>query len=137
MDPILLINLLGSAASIASLLISVNREVVTPETIEEFREQIPQKYWKDLTSKEGLGLIALLVVDPDLLDDLTQDVQSAESEYRRCLKRAKTPTARDACDRRGERRICETLNRIMDRNDDKLPTDFLRDTWTSYKCARY
>ncbi len=137
MDPISLFNFLGSVASIASLLISLGRKEITLETIEEFREQIPQKYWKDLTSEEGLGLIALLVIDSDLLDDLTQDVQSAQGEYRRCLKRAQTSTARDACDRRAERRICETLNRIKDRNNDKLPTDFLRNTWTSYRCMRY
>lgn len=137
MDPILLFNFLGSAASIASLLISLGRKEVTLETIREFREQIPEKYWQDLTSEEGLRLITLLVIDPDLLDDLTRDVQSAQSEYRRCLKIAQTSTARDGCDRRVERRICETLNRIMDRNEDKLPTDFLENTWTSYRCVRF
>jgi len=137
MDPITLFTFLGSATSIASFLISLGRKEVTQETIGVYREHIPEEYWKDLSSREGLDLINLLIIDSDLLEDLTGDVQSHKREYRRCLRKAQIPTERDACDRQVERGICETLNRIMDRNGGKLPTNFLEDTWISYACVRY
>ena len=91
----------------------------------------------ELTSDEGVKFINLLVMDPDLLDSLEADVKDSETEYNKCLRNGKSPQERDACDKRAERRICETLNRIKDRNDDDLVTDYLRNRWKSYRCIRY
>ncbi len=137
MDPILLFNFLGSAASIASLLVSLGSKEVTTETIEKLRERIPKKYWNDLISQEGAALISLLIIDKDLFNFLIHNIKSTQIEYRRCLNRARTPVARDACDQQATRKICEILNRIKDRNNDKLPTDYLQNIWASYRCMRY
>ena len=136
MDPITFFGFVGSACSIASFLISSDLRA-TAANVREFLSEVPAKFHDDLVSDEGLDLVNLLVIDQNLLDDLTDDVQNSETEYRKCLRKGKTPQQRDVCDRRAERRICETLNRIRDRNDDQIPTDYLRDRWTSYGCVRY
>ena len=87
-------------------------------------------------SADGLRLINLLVIDEGLLKTLTDQVRKAIAAYDRCLKRGKTRQDRNACDVRAERDVCEALNRIMDRNEDKIPGDFLNGQWKSFRCVR-
>ena len=87
-------------------------------------------------AEEARGLVALLVIDPGLLDHLTGTVSAASQAYMTCLRDASTVQEKAACDRRAERDICDTLNRIRDRNADDLPTGYLRNQWTSYGCIR-
>jgi hypothetical protein len=136
MDPITFFGFVVSACNIASFLISSGLRA-TATNVQEFFAEVPTKFHDDLVSDDGLELINLLVIDQDLLDDLIDDLRNSETEYRKCLRKGKTPQQRDACDRRAERRICETLNRIQDKNKDQLPTDCLRGRWTSYQCVRY
>lgn len=127
---------LASASTIASLLISADLKV-TVRNVREFLSRVPREFREDLSSEEGIELINLMVIDPDLLGDLTGEVQKSERDYRRCLRKGKTPQERDRCDRRAERAICEALNRIRDRNDNDIPTEFLKKRWESYRCVPY
>ena len=136
MDPLTFFGFISSACSIASFLISSDLKATT-QTVRGFLSKIPENYRDDISSEEGLKLVNLLIIDPELLDDLTDDVHNYEKDYRRCLRRGKSPQERDRCDRRAERGICETLNRIMDKNEEEIPTEYLRTRWSSHRCVRY
>jgi hypothetical protein len=81
---------------------------------------------------------ALTIIDPRILSVLRDQVDRAISKYATCLQRSITSQERDACDRRCERAVCETLNRLMDRNGGGLPHDeYLEAQWMSFGCIRY
>lgn len=143
MDPLTAIALISAACSIASYLKAYNRDVTLPNIL-EFLPRVDtggqaalSSSQAELTSESGLQLIHFLVINPDLLEELTQHTKNSEKDYINCLRRAKRSQERDRCDRIAERSICETLNRIMDRNDGRLPTEFLIRLWASYNCVRY
>jgi len=138
MDPITFFGLIGSVCSIASYLSSINQEA-SSNNINDYISDIPEKYREDIISDEGIAFINLLIIDNELLNDLIKDVQVSENAYRDCLRiaRGQRSQVRDGCDRKAERLICETLNRVMDRNDSVLPTEFLKARWISYQCARF
>jgi hypothetical protein len=77
-----------------------------------------------------------LIIDKGLLDDFTDKVKDAIKEERNCIKKAKTGQELDACGRRAEKSVCNSLNYIRERNDDDLPTDYLNDAWKSYGCIK-
>jgi hypothetical protein len=124
-----------AAVSVAQFLVS-ERLAVTIDNIRSHFRQRGEAVPDDLESAEGAKLVEVLVIHPDLLDDLQKDTQSAIGSYRKCLERAQKPQEKAACDRRAERHVCDTLNRIRDRNNDELPTDFLQAQWASFDCAR-
>lgn len=133
MDALSLFGFVSSSCSIASFLISSDLRS-TIENVRKFLSEVPAKYHRELTTPEGVDWIGLLVIDPDLLDDLVERVRTSEKEYRECIRSSSSAQERDSCDRRAQRNVCETLNRIRDRNQDVLPTDFLRKRWESYRC---
>ena len=79
------------------------------------------------------AIIGVLVIDPDLLDDLKRELAGCTEKYRKRLKGG-SRSDRDAADHQAERCVCEILNRIRRRNKGVLPGD-LADPWQSYKCV--
>ncbi|MEK6372732.1 MAG: hypothetical protein AABO58_08550 [Acidobacteriota bacterium] len=121
--------------AIATFLIS-EQLPVTIESIKRFFAPRGIAPPADVTSPEGVAFVNLLVIDPDLLDDLTEQTQDGVKRYRQCLKQASQPQERAACDRKAEKDVCDTLNRIKDRNEDQLPTNYLDKQWKSFGCVR-
>lgn len=134
MNPLDLLNLLGAAASISSLLVNTRYEGNVREGVIENAWRIPRPYQGILTSREGIELINALIIDKDLLDDIVKQIEGAKRKYRRSL-RSGSRQARHAADRRAEMEICEHLNRIKMRNGGDLPLEDLRDAWRSYGCV--
>jgi len=163
LDPITGIGLIGSACSVASFM----RRNQLDATFENIRDAIPQvsqgmpekqgqtekqgqqkpqkfqefpfdqQFQNVIVSPAGIDLIKLLIIDEDLLKFLAGNARRAQVEYRKCIKAATNSQGRDACDRQVERRVCEALNRIMDRNGGSLPDlEDLANMWQSYGCAR-
>jgi hypothetical protein len=126
---------IDTAVAVATFLVS-ERLPATIENIRAYfgrsRREAPSEFSPD----EAQGLVALLVIDPDLLGDITDKVRGAIDAYRSCLRKALRPQENAACDRRAERDVCDALNRIKDRNKDELPTDFLKGQWDSFGCVR-
>ncbi len=129
------LNYIDTAFGVATFLIS-ERLPATIENIRAFfvgrRQEVPAGF----RLEDVQQLIALLIIDPDLLSDLMDSVRRAADEYRTCLRNVQRPQERAACDRRAERDICDTLNRVRDRNGGDIPTDYLNDQWNSYGCIR-
>ena len=130
----LTLDYIKTATAVATFLVSGRLEATVTNIRDYFRSR-PSPLAATFEQPKEVAFVAKLVINPDLLDDLTQDVQGSITDYRDCLNASTRPQERDACDRRAERRVCETLNRIRDRNDDELPTDYLNDQWTSYRCV--
>jgi hypothetical protein len=126
---------IDTAVRVATFLFS-ERLPATVQNIRAFFTRQKAEPPPGFSPDEAAGLIALLVIDKDLLDDLTGIIRDAIERYRTCLRRAARPQESDACDRRAERDICDSLNRIRNRNKDNLPTDFLKSQWDSYGCVR-
>lgn len=126
---------IDTAVAVATFLMS-ERLPATIENIRAFFRRTAREQPSAFTPEEGQGLVSLLIIDPELLRDLSDIVKRAIEKYRACLRAAARPQESDACDRRAERDICDALNRIRNRNNGDLPTDFLQNQWASYGCVR-
>lgn len=126
---------INTFVTVATFLIS-EQLPVTIESIRKFFEPRGIAPPPDVTSPQALKFINLLVIDQDLLDDLTDETREGVKRYANCLKMASTTQERAACDRRAEKDVCDTLNRIKDRNEGDLPTDYLDKQWRSFGCVR-
>ncbi|HEX8412247.1 MAG TPA: hypothetical protein VF883_25590 [Thermoanaerobaculia bacterium] len=126
---------INTFVTIATFLIS-ERLPVTIENIRAFFEPRGITPPADITTPDALRFVELLVIDEALLEQLTEQTEEGVKSYTKCLKAAATPQQRAACDRRAEKDVCDTLNRIRDRNEDKLPTDYLDKQWRSFGCVR-
>ena len=125
---------IDTAVGVATFLMS-ERLPATVENIKAFFKREKREPPPGFSPDEAQGLVALLVIDPDLLKDLTERVRKAIEVYRKCLKKATRTQENDACDRRAERDVCDTLNRIKNRNKGNLPTDMLQNQWDSFGCV--
>lgn len=126
---------IDTAVAVATFLVS-ERLPATVESIRSFFRREEREPPPGFSPDEAQGLVALLVIDPGLLGDLTGKVRGAIDSYRNCLRNALRTQENDACDRRAERDVCDALNRIRNRNKGDLPTDFLINQWDSYGCVR-
>ncbi|TAL82580.1 MAG: hypothetical protein EPN74_16900 [Rhodanobacter sp.] len=125
---------IDTAVGVATFLMS-ERLPATVENIRSFFKREKRDPPPNFSPDEAQGLVALLIIDPDLLKDLSERVRKAIEAYRYCLRKAVRPQENDACDRRAERDICDTLNRIKSRNKGNLPTDILNNQWHSFGCV--
>ncbi len=128
---------IDTAVAVATFLVS-ERLPATIENIQSFFSRSRRERPASFRPEEAQGLVTLLVIDPDLLDDLATRVGDAITSYRACLRNAPPfrPQESAACDRRAEIAVCDAINRVQDRNNDVLPTDYLRDQWQSFRCVR-
>lgn len=83
----------------------------------------------------ALEVVALLIIDPDLLDDLKRRVEDCIAKYRRAMGAGGPRGQQDVADKQAERCVCDALNRIKRRNDGKLPGGRFLDWWKSYRCV--
>ena len=125
---------IDTAVAVATFLVS-ERLPATVESIRAFFRQERREPPLGFSPDEAQGLVALLVIDPGLLADLSETGRGAIDSYRGCLRKASRTQESDACDRRAERDICDALNRVRNRNKGNLPTDFLKNQWDSYGCV--
>jgi hypothetical protein len=124
---------IDTAINVANFLISER----LPVTVENIRAYFRGKSRpENFDPQEAASFVQLLVIDEDLLNDLTDKVKNGVNEYRDCLKKAVRPQESAACDRKAEITVCDTLNRVMDRNKDELPSDYLDNQWQSFSCVR-
>ena len=150
MDPLTVIGVLGSAASIASYLSSYRqrdgvqriRKIEAQDVVEtagKVRRVVNQEYVEILASEDGLELInSLTIISPRVLLTLEEQLEGAEADYAKCLETATNESESHACDRKYEAKICDVLNRIRRRNGDKLPeSEFMNNLWQSFRCSMY
>lgn len=123
-----------AAVAVAKFLVSQNLKATVSDIRKYFeaRGELPPE---GLADPDAVEFVALLTINRDLLSDLEAAANEGVTRYRDCLKKASKRQERDACDRRAERDICETLNRIKERNQGHLPTKHLRDQWSSFGCV--
>jgi len=126
---------IDTAIGIATFLIS-DRVPVTVTNIRNFFRVQKREPPQELDIDDVTPLIALLVIDPELLGVLNDKVKKAIGAYKDCIRVASRPQEDAACDRKAERDVCDSLNRIMDRNDGELPTRYLQNQWKSFGCVR-
>jgi hypothetical protein len=127
---------INTAATVAGFLISQDLKV-TIENVRDFFRRNPSNLSTQFERPQELAFLQRLVIDPELLEELTGEVPGAIGAEIKCLKAARTHQAKDACGRRAEKSVCDALNRIQDRNHDDLPTEYLKDRWNSYRCVRF
>lgn len=126
---------IDTAIGIATFLMS-DRLPVTVNNIRNFFRVQRREPPEDFDIEDSAPLVALLVIDPGLLEVLEDKVKNAIATYKNCIKAASRPQEDAACDRKAERDVCDSLNRIMDKNDGELPTQFLKNQWRSFGCVR-
>lgn len=131
----LVLQSIATTVAVAKFLISKDL-ATTVENIRAYFSKRDEPMPKELTTPGGVALVQLLVIDPDLLDELDKQTRDGVSAYIKCLQRAQRRQEKDRCDRLAEKDVCDTLNRIRDRNDGELPTDYLEDQWKSFGCVR-
>lgn len=125
---------LNTAVALSTFLISSDLRA-TVENVKAYFRGNPSDLDVQFELPQEIALINL-IIEKDLLDDLTKRVGDSITDERNCLQNARTGQEMDACGRRAEKSICNNLNYIKDRNDDDLPTDYLDDKWGSYGCVR-
>lgn len=133
-SPVSVLQYIDTAVAVATFLVSER----LPATIETIKRYFSHKGKEEPTEKfaeKSQGLIQLLVIDPGLLSTLKDKIKSAIEAYKACLSTASRPQENDACDRRAERDICDTLNRIKSRNNGVLPDHELDNQWQSFGCV--
>lgn len=124
---------MNTAISLAAFLVSSDLKA----TVQDFRfyfEKYPSKLAAKFEAKKELEFVAQLIIDPTLLEELRGRVEGAIDDEVKCLRIAVKPQQMDACARKAERSVCNALNYIRERNEDELPTDFLKEKWRSYGC---
>jgi hypothetical protein len=127
---------IASLASIASLAIQVGIPG-SPDfgaVLRNLRSRLTGPQQAALDTPGAEELIILLIIDPDLLDDLKKSIEHCVEQYRRAIRGGKTRSKRDVIDHEAERCVCENLNRLKRRNGGKLPDGKFSDWWESYRC---
>ncbi|AGC77940.1 hypothetical protein LX97_03386 [Nonlabens dokdonensis] len=121
---------------VADFLIS-ERLSSTVENIRSFfdKKEIDKPSNFDLNEAKDF-IDSLMQIDMRILDTIRKDINEAIKKYTECLKDAINRQEKNACDIRAERAVCDSLNRIMDRNGDNLPSKYLKNQWKSFKCVR-
>ena len=138
MTPIDVIGLLGSVASMASLIRESEWKGNIAGGLSYFRNSITTEHQKVFETEGGRKLLDILIINEGLFGDLVEEVKNAQDEYRKRLKNSSNANQRDAADRYVEKEVCEHLNRIRDRNKGVLPdVKDLQDAWESYKCVEF
>lgn len=132
----LTLDYIRTATTVATFLIS-QQLAATASNIRNYFRGHSEPLAPLFEQPEEVAFVGKLVIDRELLRGLTADVSESVKAYMDCLHHSRTPQERDGCDRRAERRVCETLNRIRARNQGQLPTDYLRHQWESYGCVLY
>lgn len=91
-----------------------------------------------LNSREGIEFLNNLTIDPIFLRELIRAIEKARKKMIQSYRKAKNSQQRDAADAIAQREICDLLNRIMNRNNGKLPSspEFLSQAWVSYGCVK-
>ena len=79
---------------------------------------------------------SLMKIDSRILEVIGDNINDAIDNYAICLKSANGRQEKNACDIRAERAVCDSLNRIMDKNNDELPSEYLKSQWDSFRCIR-
>lgn len=126
---------INTAVTLASFLVSQDLQA-TAENVRSFFRRNPSDLANKFEQTHELAFVAKLVIDPELLEELSGSVADAIGEEVDCYSKATTPQKKDACARKAEKSVCDSLNRIKDRNNDDLPTSDLYNAWESYRCER-
>lgn len=126
---------INTAVAIATFLIS-NDLKATVENVRQYFAVQKEPLDSTFLQVDEIKFVAKLIIDDDLLRELSDLANGAIHRERNCLKKATDAQSRDACARRAEKDVCDLLNRILDRNQDELPTEELKKRWLSYRCAR-
>lgn len=127
---------IDTAIGVATFLMS-ERLPVTIENIRSFFRRKKVEKPEIFDPEEAKDFVAsLITIDPIILNVLNDKVKDAIASYADCLRQAISPQENAACDRRAERSVCDTLNRLMDRNIGVLPSDYLKNQWAAFGCVR-
>ncbi|MEP1422607.1 MAG: hypothetical protein ABJK59_12625 [Erythrobacter sp.] len=134
-----ILSVFGSLSSIAALLnqrrgqLGFAQNLDIPAQIEAVEDELNDRQRRALSLQGAEEIISLLVIDEDLLRDLTMQIEKCIHSYRMAL-RGPNRRYRERADRQAERCVCEALNRIRQRNQGTLPPGRFSDWWISYRC---
>ena len=126
---------INTAVALATFFIAEDLRVSISNVRSFFRSK-PSRLAPEFEKLDAIEFLTQLVIDEELLKELSGQVSGAIDDEKQCVKKAKSGSQMDACERRAERAVCNSLNYILNRNDDKLPTKYLQDKWTGYHCER-
>lgn len=126
---------LNAAVAVTAFLISKDLKT-TVSNIRNYFKEFPNNFEKLFESEQEVAFLQF-IIDKGLLDDLTDKVKDAINEEKDCITKAESGQEYDACERKAEKKVCNPLNYIRDRNEGDLPTDYLIEKWKSYGCIRY
>ena len=126
---------IDTAIGLATVLMS-DRLAATEENIEACLRREESGPPPEFSPDEAQAFVALLVIEPDLLYDLTTLVHKAKDTHNLCMEKAALAHEWEDCARQTGRSICEILNHIRNRNEGKLPTGALTDQWESFGCRQ-
>ncbi|MDH7447141.1 hypothetical protein [Aquimarina sp. 2201CG14-23] len=132
----LVLKYIDTGIKVAEFLIS-ERLSLTVENIRSYFDRKEVEKPSNFDPKEAKEFVgSLMKIDQRILDVISDNINDAIENYVLCLKDANGRQEKNACDIRAERAVCDSLNRIMDRNDDDLPSEYLKNQWKAFKCIR-
>lgn len=122
---------IDAAISLATYF-TADRLAATVENIEAYFRLEEHEQPPEFSPDEVQAFVALLIIEPDLLYDLTTIVHKTKDAYRLCLQNASAGNESDDCDHEAKLGIREILNHIRNRNEGELPTGILNNQWESF-----
>lgn len=131
-----ILSYIDTAISIATFFMS-EKIPVTIDNIRSYFGRRDQEIPAYFDIEDANNLIQNLIIHPEILEVLQFKVKDALTIYKQCLLKAKKQQENHACDVRAEREVCDILNRILDRNNNKLPSKILQNHWVSFGCVRF
>jgi len=124
---------IDTAISLATFLMS-DRLAATEENMETYFQLEESERPPEISLAEVQPFVAQLVIEPDLLYDITTIVHKAKDANKLCLGKVSLESEGEICDLQVARSICDVLNHIRNRNEGKLPTDILENQWELFSC---
>jgi hypothetical protein len=111
-----------------------DRLAATEENMEAYFRLEESERPPEFSLVEVQPFVAQLVIEPDLLYDITTIVHKAKDANKLYLKKASLESEGEICDLQVARSICDVLNHIRNRNEGNLPTDVLENQWELFSC---
>lgn len=124
---------IDTAIGLATFLMS-DRLAATEENMETYFQLEKSERPPEFGLAEAQPFVALLVIEPDLLFDITTIIHKAKDANKLCMEKAALESESENCDSEVANSICDVLNHIKNRNEGSLPTGILSNLWKLFSC---
>jgi hypothetical protein len=112
------------------------------EDLDRAREEAARKTYtaqdgETSTTEQDRRAVQTLVIDPELLQAMTKEMEEARAEYAAVVRDpSSTPDQIDQATAKAVKTICRHLRIVKERNNQVLPEGELQRLWKSYQCER-